>query len=151
MIIKVKLLKGIERREIRLDDGGGLRHITMLKSDSIEDVKKKIKESYFCGESREASFGSFESYVANFLDFKKDHLALDRFESLEKYLRDYGLKPNQGSSFYLHLLDRPRQIPPKAFNSAETSANTSLRHAAITETPRDFISKSLFPLQSASH
>ncbi len=125
LVIKVKLLKGNEKKEVSLDNGGGMRHLLMFKSDSVEDVKKKIKDSYFGGESRVASLGSFENYIATFLDFKKDYLVSSQFESLEKYFRENGLRPNQGASFYLHLLDRPKLLPN--FNPTNTSAS-SLRH-----------------------
>lgn len=100
-------------KEIRLENGGGCRHIVMNKKDSLDDVRTKIKDFYFYStnpKERYSSLGSPDNYVAVLLDFKKDDLtpAGAHFESLEKYLKDNGLKPIQGPSFYLHLLEKPK-------------------------------------------
>ena len=113
-------------KEIRLENGGGTRHIAMNRQDTFNEVKNKIKDFYFCTTNRDkyTSLGSYDNYIVNLLDFKKDDLAITgRFETLEKYLKNNGLKPIQGPSFYLHLLEKPKfqTYNPIAFNTKEIS------------------------------
>lgn len=103
MIIKISILKGEEKKEIKLNDGGGRRYCSMNKSDSFYNVAKKIKESY----EKIISLYSKDRYLLNFLDFKREFINQD-FDKLDDYLKKNGLKPNQGILFYLQIVEKPK-------------------------------------------
>ena len=103
MIIKISILKGEEKKEIKLNDGGGKRYCSMNKSDSFYNVAKKIKESY----EKIILVYSNDRYLLNFLDFKREFINQD-FDKLDDYLKKNGLKPNQGILFYLQIVEKPK-------------------------------------------
>ena len=78
MIIKISILKGEEKKEIKLNDGGGKRYCSMNKSDSFYNVAKKIKESY----EKIILLYSNDRYLLNFLDFKREFINQD-FDKLD--------------------------------------------------------------------
>ncbi len=96
-------MKGEEKKEIKLNDGGGRRYCTMNKSDSFYNVAKKIKDSY----EKIISIYDKDRYLLNFLDFKREFINQD-FDKLDDYLKKNGLKPNQGILFYLQIVEKPK-------------------------------------------